>query len=86
MTKLFGRTRKQRYKTVSANTTFDIEKAKSLLTAGVTVNRDKLKEVANYLRTYLYTGNPEVDYADPQMMEAFDLMQLIHHLLARTNK
>ena len=61
---------------------FDIEKAKCLLSAGCAVDRDKLKLAANYLRSYLYTGNPEVDYADPQMMEAFDMMQLIHHLLA----
>jgi hypothetical protein len=66
--------------------TFDLEKAKSLLAAGVTVNPDKLKEAANYLRTYLYSGNPKVDCADPQMMDAFDLMQLIHHLLAVKKK
>jgi hypothetical protein len=65
---------------------FDLEKAKSLLAAGVKVNRDKLKKAANYLRTYLFTGNQEVDHADAQMMEVFDLMQLIHHLLAVTSK
>ena len=65
---------------------FELEKAKSLLAAGFTVDPDRMKEAANYLRTYLYAGNPEVDYADPQMMEAFDLMQLIHHLLAVKRK
>jgi hypothetical protein len=71
---------------MSEKPTFDLEKAKSLLAAGFTIDRDKLKEAANYLRAYLYTGNPDVDYADPQMMEAFDLMQLIHHLLAVKKK
>lgn len=65
---------------------FDLERANSLLAAGFTVDHVKLKEAANYLRAYLYAGNPEVDYADPQMMEAFDLMQLIHHLLAVKRK
>jgi len=71
---------------MSEKSAFDIEKARGLLAAGFTVDHAKLKEAANYLRTYLYTGNPDVDSADPQMMEAFDLMQFTHHLLATKKK
>ena len=71
---------------MSEKPTFDLEKAKKLLAAGIRVNPDKLKEAANHLRAYLYTGNSEVDYADPQMREAFEMMQLIHHLLAADRK
>jgi hypothetical protein len=58
------------------------EDAKKLILSGCQIDHEKLQEASRLLHKAIFTGNPEADFNDPVMMEAFHLLHLVRNILA----
>ncbi len=55
-----------------------LQEYRDLLYAAVNVDEDALRRAQNYLKEWIHAGGEEIDFEDPELMAAFDLLQMIH--------